>query len=546
MTEAENELSNGAQIGRYTVEARLGEGGMAVVYRARHNDLGSLHAIKVLRASAPVVRERLMREGRVQASLQHAHIVTVTDVVDVGGMPGLVMEYVDGPSLDGLISRRKLDWDEIDVLARGVMKGVAAAHRRGVVHRDLKPANVLCARGEDGWVAKVADFGLVKALDGGESGGVVATRAGIAMGTPAYMAPEQIKDSRSVDHRADVWSLGVLLYELVSGVRAFPQEELYPLMAAVSAGQFSPVEEARPDVPERMARTIRAAMVLDRDARAPTVDALLAIWTGNARTVSTAENLSPDTSEHGRSLVTRRSSETMAAGVTLDPNLQAAPASKPPSVATSVTTLPNGERSAATGAAIGGAIGVAALAGVLGAAGLVIGLVVVAMLALRAPEPEPAKPPEVVANTPVATPPEPPAAAGAGSAPAEVRKAPREASSPTPARPTGSRAPKVAEPEPEPEPAKVEEPVAAAPPPEPVAAKPSTVDVKVSGGARKVYLVDGGVRYALPEEVPPGKYTIRAVFPDRDEMGAGTATIPEDASQITIACDAMLTTCRTR
>lgn len=197
-------LNTGASIGRYTIDGKLGEGGMAVVYRARHHDLGSLHAIKVLHQGGRAVRERLLLEGRVQASLSHPNIFSVTDVIDVDGAPGLVMELIDGPTLDELITSGALSWEEIDRLATGILRGVSAAHRKGLVHRELKPANVLVALQDGDMVPKVADFGLAKALEDVPAG-PVHTRTGMAMGTPAYMSPEQVRDSKHVDHRADIW-----------------------------------------------------------------------------------------------------------------------------------------------------------------------------------------------------------------------------------------------------------------------------------------------------------------------------------------------------
>src|SRR5690606_39000326 len=126
----------------------------------------------------------------------------------------LVMDLVDGPSLDDLMYQRRLSVAEVDELARGILAGVAEAHRHGFVHRDLKPANVLLKPIPGGFTPKVADFGIVKALE--VSGdGMHATRVGVAMGTPRYMAPEQVRDAKSVDQRADVFSLGAMFYEML-------------------------------------------------------------------------------------------------------------------------------------------------------------------------------------------------------------------------------------------------------------------------------------------------------------------------------------------
>ncbi|MCA9492628.1 MAG: serine/threonine protein kinase, partial [Myxococcales bacterium] len=194
MTEDDQDLlPPGAVIdGRYVVEALIGRGGMAAVYCVRHVHLDTQHALKVLTVGGPSLARRLQQEGRVQATLQHPNIVAVTDMVSVDGQPGLVMEFVRGPSLEALLGKRRPTLEQIDVLAVGVMDGVAAAHALGLIHRDLKPANVMVAVTSMTLVPKVADFGLVKLVAGDDAGVLSKTRSGMAMGTPAYMAPEQI------------------------------------------------------------------------------------------------------------------------------------------------------------------------------------------------------------------------------------------------------------------------------------------------------------------------------------------------------------------
>lgn len=273
-------LDSGTVIDRYTIENQIGQGGMAVVYRARHNQLGTVHAIKVLMVPSQSIRNRLLTEGRVQATLRHANIVSVTDVIDVGGSPGLVMELVHGPSLDQLLRQVRLSVDQADELARGILAGVAQAHRHGLIHRDLKPANVMLQATDSGFIPKVTDFGLAKILDVEEGFAGTQTRSGVAMGTPCYMAPEQVRNAKGVDKRADVFSLGALLYELVSGVRAFGGADLFEIFNAVTSGTYTSVRESAPNAPDRMVRAIEAALQVDREARVADCDKLLAIWTG--------------------------------------------------------------------------------------------------------------------------------------------------------------------------------------------------------------------------------------------------------------------------
>jgi serine/threonine-protein kinase len=262
--------------GRYVIETVLGEGGMAVVYRARHLKLGTLHALKVLKLPHQAIQERLVTEGQVQARLKHPNIVAVSDIVEVDGAPGLVMEYIDGSSLDELLIDRRLSIEAADALSRGIIAGVAEAHRQGLIHRDLKPANIMLAVQGRELIPKIMDFGLAKLLATDDSG----TRSGITMGTPAYMPPEQIRDAKTVDIRADVFATGAILYEIVTGRRAYDGADTLEVFNKVCAGERLPVLELVPDLPRRMQRAIDGALRVDREERIPDCDALLEIWTG--------------------------------------------------------------------------------------------------------------------------------------------------------------------------------------------------------------------------------------------------------------------------
>jgi len=271
------DLQTGTQIdGRYTVQAELGRGGMAAVYKVLHEQLGTHHALKVLTVSSSSVNSRLLLEGRVQSQLKHRNIVAVTDVVEHDGASCLLMEYVDGPPLDRLLRRGRLTLDQADAIGRGVMAGVAAAHAHELIHRDLKPGNVIMAIEDSQLVAKIADFGLAKVLDAG--GSATVTRTGTAMGTPAYMAPEQVRSAKNVDKRADVFSLGAILYELAAGQRAFGGEDTFAIYEAIAYGRYSALPD---DIPDRMKRAIEGSLTPDLDARLPSVAAVLEIWAGD-------------------------------------------------------------------------------------------------------------------------------------------------------------------------------------------------------------------------------------------------------------------------
>jgi serine/threonine-protein kinase len=247
----------GRGIGPYDVVAKLGEGGMGEVYRARDTRLGRDVAIKVLPASFAADAERLVRfkrEAQVLASLNHPNIAHVYGLETTAeGTTALVMELVDGPTLADRIARGALPLDEALPIARQIAEALEAAHEQGIIHRDLKPANVKVRA--DGTV-KVLDFGLAKALDpvqgsgpfnSAQGSGLKAhgdltnsptitspamTQAGMILGTAAYMSPEQAR-GKPVDKRADIWGFGCVMYEMLTGRRAFQGEDVTETLAAV-------------------------------------------------------------------------------------------------------------------------------------------------------------------------------------------------------------------------------------------------------------------------------------------------------------------------
>jgi serine/threonine-protein kinase len=262
------------------VEAVIGSGGTAVVYRVRHQTLGTRHALKVLSITSDVIRERMLTEGRVQATLQHPNVVEVTDVLDVDDAPGLLMEYVEGPSLDKALEKYRINRASAETLFLGIAAGVSQAHQHGLVHRDLKPANVLLARTSDGFVPKVTDFGLAKVLAEARGKEEGHTRSGVALGTPAYMAPEQVRDARTVDRRADVFTLGCILYELMTGRRAFPGEDTIAIYNQILDGRYVPPRHFVPELEDRVDNAIKGALIIDRELRIPDTDTLLQVLAG--------------------------------------------------------------------------------------------------------------------------------------------------------------------------------------------------------------------------------------------------------------------------
>jgi hypothetical protein len=203
-------------------------------------------------------------DGTVACSWTEAsHVPMRVRVVDEDGM-----ELVEGPTLEQVLSVRPLTLDEADALARAMLDGLQFAHERGFVHRDLKPGNVLLARFGDRLVPKISDFGLAKALDVDLPG---ATRTGTSLGTPPYMAPEQIRDAASADARADVFSTGAILHELLTGRRAFEGADVWEVFKAIQEGRAAPLPAG---TPERMRVAVERALEVDRDRRVASASAL--------------------------------------------------------------------------------------------------------------------------------------------------------------------------------------------------------------------------------------------------------------------------------
>ncbi len=273
-------IQPGQLFGSYRVEAPIGVGGQAEVWLVRHVQLGSLAALKVLRLPSAAMERRLVQEGRVQASLRHPNIVTVMDIVVVDDACGLVLEYVDGPSLDRWLETNRPDLPVALALFTDVVRAVEQAHSRGIVHRDLKPANVLLATLSGQLIAKVADFGLARVFDEGGGSG---TRTGATMGTIRYMAPEQVRDASSVDERADVFSLGCLLYELVTGGSPFQSSDLVAYHDDIARGAWEPPSQRVPGLPARIDAAVAACLAFHREDRVPSTQALMTLLDGVPR-----------------------------------------------------------------------------------------------------------------------------------------------------------------------------------------------------------------------------------------------------------------------
>ncbi|MES1211831.1 MAG: serine/threonine-protein kinase, partial [Acidobacteriota bacterium] len=259
-----------AEVGPYRLREQLGGGGMGIIYKAEDIRLGRTVAPKFLPPELtrdPVAKARFSQEARAASALDHPNICTI---YDVGETPDAAL-YLSMPCYDGGTLRDRLEEGPLPLdlavdIARQIALGLGKAHRQGIVHRDVKPANLMITT--DG-VVKILDFGIAKL-----AGSVGITRTGVALGTPAYMAPEQIRGDE-VDHRADLWSLGVVLYEMLAGRRPFPDENDVLAFHAILFQDPSPLLQHRPDVPPELAQVVDGLLRKNPAERPSSAEALL-------------------------------------------------------------------------------------------------------------------------------------------------------------------------------------------------------------------------------------------------------------------------------
>ncbi|MEO0326510.1 MAG: serine/threonine-protein kinase [Myxococcota bacterium] len=281
--------------GRYRIERPLGEGGMAQVFQATDLAGGAPVALKILRrevAESPEAVRRLRQEGEVLSQLKHPAIVSVSTYGQLdSGQLFLAMELLEGETLRERLQREKrLDPEALAPVVAGIVAGLEAAHGAGVVHRDLKPDNVFLSRlpGRAGFQVKVLDFGISKV-----TGGDRLTRTGQVLGTPRYMAPEQLAAERDLDARVDVYALGVMIYEALAGRSPFLTSSPSDLIVAIVHGKSTPLRAARPDVPAELEAVVARAMARARAARFPTARALGEAFLGLAAPARSSGPVSP-------------------------------------------------------------------------------------------------------------------------------------------------------------------------------------------------------------------------------------------------------------
>ena len=260
----------GRTVDHYEIRESLGGGGMGVVYKAEDTRLQRTVALKFLPPELtldPVAKARFLQEARAASALDHPNICTIHEVGETGdGQLFLAMSCYDGETLKRLIERGPLPVDEAIDIAKQIAQGLAKAHRQGIVHRDIKPANIMVTG--DG-IVKILDFGLAKL-----AGAAGLTRAGFCLGTPSYMSPEQARGE--VDHRTDLWSLGVVLYEMLTGVTPFGGDTDQAIIYSLLTDEPRPLRELRPEAPVDLERVLAGLLAKDPEDRYPTAEAAVA------------------------------------------------------------------------------------------------------------------------------------------------------------------------------------------------------------------------------------------------------------------------------
>jgi serine/threonine protein kinase len=262
-------LGPGTRLGKYEVVRLLGAGGMGAVYEASHTEIGKRVAIKVLSpaiVAVPGARARFLREAQLTSRVRHPNIVDVTDMGSDGGQTYLVMEFLNGEDLSQRVTRMgPLEPSDLADIMLPVCSAVIEAHAAGITHRDLKPQNIFLAVGPHKTQPKVLDFGISKGNDVVGPGSLTGT--GAMIGTPFYLAPEQIMDTRAAGPQSDQYALGVIMYECLTGERPFQAESLFVIFQAIVDGRPTLPRERRPDIPVALEAIVLRAMNVDPKSR---------------------------------------------------------------------------------------------------------------------------------------------------------------------------------------------------------------------------------------------------------------------------------------
>ncbi|MFP4443428.1 MAG: protein kinase domain-containing protein [Spirochaetia bacterium] len=270
------------KIGKYTIYSQIAKGGMGAVYKGKHPTLDRPIILKklTLRGSTDF-RERFRREARIMMDFKNDFIVDVYDHFKEGASYYIVLEYVEGTSLEDLLKKERYLPDDVALLIlRDTCKALLYAHSKGVIHRDIKPGNILLSKKGE---VKLADFGIAISK---EDQAKNLTREGMTLGTPSYMAPEQFRNSKNVDHRADIYSLGVMLYEMVTGKKPFPSKISPDALALIQKGKYRDPRKINPRIKGQTASIIKRCMRVKPGKRYQTLSRLISFLNRKLKTES--------------------------------------------------------------------------------------------------------------------------------------------------------------------------------------------------------------------------------------------------------------------
>ncbi len=275
-------MESGSLIGqKYRLKQKIGDGATCEVWEAAHAQTARAVAIKLILRPNEVFRHRLLREARICGEISHRNVIEVLDAGQLdNGDPYLVMPLLQGETLAALLERQfRLDVPLAAQIGRDVARALSAAHEKSIIHRDLKPANIFLHNepGAEGAVVKVLDFGIGKNLSVEES---VATVAGGLMGSPAYMSPEQVRCDPNVDHRTDLWSLGVVLFEMLTGKRPFEGSSAAEVIAKIARGEVPKLSRFVRNVDASLEALVWHCMQVDREKRAKSAGDIAKILDG--------------------------------------------------------------------------------------------------------------------------------------------------------------------------------------------------------------------------------------------------------------------------
>jgi serine/threonine protein kinase len=273
-------VAAGQTFGNFQVVRLLGEGGFGEVYEAQNPFLQRRAAIKIMHTGMdedPELVRRFLNEARAASAIRHPNIIDVFDAGVTGeGEPYILMEFLEGDSLQKVIFQQgPVPLGTVQEIAKQAGSALAAAHNAGIVHRDLKPENLFLIPDPSaamGFRVKVLDFGIAKIKQGEGKGSTLRTQAGLLMGSPSYMSPEQCRDSSDVDLRSDIYSFAIIVYEMLSGKPPFVSESATEMLVMQITADPPPLRELLPDVPDYVEQTVMRALAKDRDKRFGTID----------------------------------------------------------------------------------------------------------------------------------------------------------------------------------------------------------------------------------------------------------------------------------